>query len=435
MLQIIRFIYIVCLAIYYRIWQAFINPCAASSARFKRFLIALGPIFIKFGQVLSTRPDIVGSILADELSSLQDNMKRFPYKMVTKIFLKEFASTIENMFSAFEKIPVASASIAQVHFAVTKNGDEVAVKILRPAIEKKISRDLKIMFWAAKLLKLLSKKIDRFKPIEVVKFFKDTIIAELDFRMEAAAADQLRENLANDEFVIIPKIYWDLSCKSIMTMERIKGIKISDHKTIAEKGLDRKIIAKNLAVTFFNMTYRDGFFHADLHPGNIFVDESYNIILVDFGIIGIVDDTTRIFVAETLRGFLNNDYKRISELHFEAGYIKKDKSPARFALACRSIGAPIVGKGSKQIAVGRLLSQLIDITRYFEMETQIELLLLQKNLILIEGVGTLIDKEINLWELAKPWIENWAVINISPEAKLVSFAKTIPEKLRKILSS
>ncbi|AZL15756.1 2-polyprenylphenol 6-hydroxylase [Rickettsiales endosymbiont of Stachyamoeba lipophora] len=428
-----RLIVLIALALYFRIWNIFLRPNAKNTANFNRFLIKMGPSFIKFGQTLSTRPDIVGYDVARQLAQLQDNIPSFKFKLAKQRIERDFKTKLAELFQEFDEVPVAAASIAQVHFAVTKHNEHVAVKVTRPNIKRRVAQDIILLKFGAKLISKLSKKINRLKPIEVINFFEETIQFELDLRIEAASADQLRSNLAKDEGIKIPKIFWELTSKNVLTMEKVEGIPINNIEKIKAKNLDLKKIAKNLAVNFFNQTYRDGFFHGDMHPGNIFVDEQHNIILVDFGIIGIADQKTKVFVAEILRGFLKRDYYHVARIHFEAGYIPKDQSIHRFALACRSIGESIVGKNSKDISIGRLLAHLFDITEHFKMETQIQLLLLQKALILVEGVGTLIDPEINMWSLAEPWIEKWYIENISFEAKVMEALKKLPKFLEKMI--
>ena len=425
MRNIITFIKLIYVIVRYRLWRGFYNRSYIFGLSFASSLEAMGPSYIKLGQTLSTRPDIIGRDIARALEKLQDKLDPFNYKYVEEVFAHDFGCSPDVYFKEINHNAIAAASVAQVHYAVGHDGKKYAVKVLRPGIAKKIEKDIRFFYLIAKLLKFFSVKSRRLKPVEVVDIFAEGIKLELDLRMEASAASELRENMTKDQGIVIPEIKWEVTSRNVITMEWIEGISISNVELLKERGYDLKRIASNLSVCFFNQAYRDGFFHADLHPGNLFVDENHNIAMVDFGIMGRLNKDTRYFVAEILRGFLSRDYNLVAKIHFEAGYVPKDKSVELFAQACRSIGEPIVGLPANKISVGKLLSQLLDITEEFSMETQPQLLLLQKNTVMLEGVGAMLDPEVNLWYLAEPWIEKWYIQNIGIETKMLKTAKKL----------
>lgn len=398
----------------------------------------LGPSFIKLGQTLSVRPDLVGEEIADSLTSLQDKIPPFSSAQARYIIEKELGKPIEKMFSKFGEEAVAAASIAQVHKAVTIDGHEVAVKILRPGIQKKFHRDIKLFYSIAKFLKTF-KKFRRLRPKAVVDVFADSVKKELDLRMEAAAASELRQNCKDDEGIYVPKIFWHLTSEKVLVTEWINGIPVNDREALIKAGHSLEKITTRLSRAFLNQSYRDGFFHADIHPGNLFVDGEGNIVPVDFGIMGRLDKQTKIYVAEILRGFLSGDYAHVAKIHFDAGYVPKHKSEQDFMLACRAIGEPIMGLPVAQISIAKLLAMLFKVTEDFEMETQPQLLLLQKTMVLIEGVGQKLYPEVNMWHQAEDWIKVWAKENIGPKAKmrdgvkeLVVLLGDLPERLKKI---
>jgi ubiquinone biosynthesis protein len=412
-----------------------------SKNRGKNLCIAfkkLGPSFIKLGQTLSVRPDIVGEEIADSLTSLQDKIPPFESKKAIDIIEKELGSPVKELFLEFESEPIAAASIAQVHKAKTINGDEVAVKILRPGIQKKFHRDIKLFFSIARFLKTF-KRFRRLRPNAVVNVFAESVKKELDLRMEAAAASELKQNCKNDEGIYVPAVYWQLTSEKVLVTEWINGIPVNDREALVKAGHDLEKITERLSIAFLNQSYRDGFFHADIHPGNLFVDMDGNIAPVDFGIMGRLDKQTKIYVAEILRGFLSGDYAHVAKIHFDAGYVPKHKSELDFMLACRAIGEPIMGLPAAQVSIARLLAMLFKVTEDFEMETQPQLLLLQKTMVLIEGVGQKLYPDVNMWHQAEDWIKIWAKQNISAEAKIKDGAKDmvimlsdLPEQLKKL---
>jgi len=402
-----------------------INAERRLSQAIVRALQYSGPSFIKLGQILSTRPDLTGDIFSEELSKLQDRLPPFSFKEVKKSIETELQGTLKQNFKDISPAPIAAASIAQVHKAVTLEGDMVAIKVLRPNIERKFAKDLKLFSFITDIISVFFRSTSRLKPQEVIKTLADTIKFELDLRFEGASADTIRENCKEDSNIRIPKIYWQYTGKRVLTMEWVDGIAIHDRDKLIEAGHDLHEIAKRLAVTFFNQAYRDGFFHADLHPGNIFVDADGNIALVDFGIIGILDHSDRLYIAEILYGFITRDYQRVSDIHFSAGYVPLTQDRILFALALRSIGEPIVGLPVHRISIGRLLKQLFEVSKTFEMETQTQLLLLQKTMVTIEGVGMSIYPEVNMWKLAEPWIKVWAGDNFGIKGKFKNFSEKI----------
>jgi len=396
--------------------------------RIKNALIKLGPSFVKLGQTLSVRPDVVGDKLADTLAHLQDRIAPFSTKTAKKIVERELGMSVSDIFSEFSEDAVAAASIAQVHKAVTKEGHKVAVKILRPRVERRFANDISLFYAVADFLKRF-KKCKRLKPVEVVDVLADSVKKELDLRLEAASASELAENCKNDEEIYIPKVYWQYTSQRVLVIEWIDGIQINDKKALLAAGHDLEKITENLSKAFLNQSYRDGFFHADIHPGNLFVDAQGRIAPVDFGIMGRLDRQTRIFVAEILRGFLTGDYMHVAQVHFDAGYVPKHKSIYDFQLACRAIGEPIMGLPANQVSIARLLALLFKITEDFDMETQPQLLLLQKTMVLVEGVGQKLYPQVNMWEQAEGWIKIWAKENLGVEARLKRHIKEMAEIL------
>lgn len=383
----------------------------------------LGPIYIKFGQTLSTRPDLVSHEVAKNLQYLQDALPPFSSELAKQIIYSTFAQTTEQLFSSFEDVPVAAASISQVHKAKTKTGEDIAIKILRPNIHNKYNDDIKLLYFLAKLITKITAKFNRLRLIQVVKLFEQTMYSELDLRLEAAAISEMADNLKFDQEIYIPKVYWQLTSENIMTTEWVEGISIYDTTKIIEQGLNPSELAAKIAVMFFNQAYRDGFFHADLHPGNILVKPDGKIALLDFGIMGRLSEQDRLAIAEILFGFLSRDYKLVANVHLQAGYIPKNTNLYLFAQSCRAVCEPIIGLAIKDISIGKLLAQLFKVTKDFGMETQPQLLLLQKTMVVVEGIGQSLDHEINMWQLAEPWITRWAAKNLSPEAKFLRFMK------------
>jgi len=392
----------------------------------------LGPSFIKLGQVLSTRADLLGEEIAADLAKLQDRLPPFSGERARQTVAEELGAPAEDLFAQFDDEAVAAASIAQVHLAETTDGEAVAVKILRPGIEQAFRRDVDLFYWAAGLIESLVPPARRLKPVRVVETFAEIVEIEMDLRLEAAAAAELRDNFRDEPTFLVPRVDWARTARRVMTLERVRGIRVSDHEKLVAAGHDLNAILEKSARAFFNQVFRDGFFHADMHPGNLFIEDSGNLAVVDFGIMGRLDRPTRHYLAEMLIGFLSGDYRRVAEVHFRAGYVPAHKSVDSFAQACRSIGEPLLGKPLNEISLARLLAQLFQVTGTFEMETQPQLLLLQKTMLQAEGMGRQLNPDINMWELARPLIEAWIRDNLGPEARVREAAEGLRDGLARL---
>ncbi len=398
--------------------------------RLSRALQALGPSFIKAGQALSTRADLIGEEIARDLTELQDNVPAFDSARARQMIEEQLGAPIAERFQKFEDRPVAAASIAQVHFATTTDGRDVAVKILRPEVERAFQRDIDLMFWVAQVVERRLPHYRRLKPVQVVETFANTIRLELDLRFEAAAAEELRANTKNDPDFHVPFVDWERTARRVLTTERIHGISAGDVEGLKAAGIDLTKVMERAAKAFFNQVFRDGFFHADMHPGNLFVLADGTLAPVDFGIMGRIDHESQLILAQILWGFLQGDYLKVAQLHREAGYIPPHVSVEQFAQACRAVGSPIMGKSMNEISFGRLLGQLIAIAQTFEMEAQPHLLLLQKTMMTAEGVGRGLNPSINMWQLSEPLIRDWAQRNLSKPAQMRYFAREAAETLR-----
>jgi len=385
----------------------------------------LGPIYIKFGQTLSTRPDLVGIDVAKSLQYLQDKLPPFDVDIVHKRIEARFGGKVSDLFLEFDDKPIAAASIAQVHKAKLKNGGLVAVKILRPNIAEKYENDMRFLEFGAKLFSKILKKAKRLKPNEVMAVFRQSMKFELNLQSEAAAASRIYDNFIDDDSLLIPKIHWEFTANDIITLEWIEGVSIYEMDKIKKLNIDPKDLAAKIAIIFFNQAYRDGFFHADLHPGNILVCPDGRVALIDFGIVGYLPENDRLAIAEILYAFLKKDYQLVAQVHKRIGYIPEDTDLDQFSMSCRSVAEPIIGLAIKDISIGNLLAQLFKVTEEYGMETQPQLLLLQKTMVVVEGIGQSLDAEINMWQLAEPWIKKWAAKNLSPEAKMLRMAKKI----------
>ena len=408
------------------------TPAARPGQRLAAAFNELGPSFIKLGQLLSTRADLFGEEITLDLASLQDRLPPFPGPEARALIEAEFARPLPTLFSSFDDTAIAAASIAQVHFAQTTEGHDVAVKVLRPGIVEAFSRDLDLFLWLARLGERLQPLVRRLKPVEVVEMLAEVVRIEMDLRFEAAAASELAENFAGDADFRVPRVDWQRTGRSVLTLERISGIRIDDRAALTAAGHRIDDVLTRATSAFFNQVFRDGFFHADLHPGNMFVDALGAIVVVDFGIMGRLDRATRFYLADMLLGFLSGDYRRVAEVHFAAGYVPPRRSVDAFTQACRAIGEPILGRPLHEISFARLLAQLFEVTEQFEMETQPQLLLLQKTMVQIEGVGRRLDPEVNIWGLARPLIEAWMRDNRGPEARLRQQLETVAEVIDRI---
>src|SRR5215469_13369943 len=407
-------------------------PSQRPGERLAAALHALGPSFIKLGQALSTRADLVGEEIAGDLSALQDRLPPFPGTDARALIAHELEAPIEALYREFDDTPVAAASIAQVHYAVTSDGAEVAVKVLRPHIARAFAGDLELFRWLAALVERAQPSLRRLKPLAVVETFAEAVRLEMDLRFEAAAASELRDNLRDDPDFRVPTVDWRRTSHQVLTLERVSGIAIDELEQLVAAGHDPRAILQKAADAFFKQVFRDGFFHADLHPGNLFVAADGAIVAVDFGIMGRIDRKTRFYLADMLMGFLSGDYRGVAQVHFDAGYVPHHHSVDAFTQACRSIGEPILGRPLHEISLARLLAQLFEVTEQFEMETQPQLLLLQKTMLVAEGVGRRLDPTVNMWALARPLIEQWVRENRGPEARIVQLAGDVTAGLARL---
>ena len=397
-------------------------------------LQGMGTTFIKLGQFLATRPDIIGEQMAKDLEKLQDKVPAFDLYEAKKVIKKEIGEKqFQNIIEIGE--PIAAASIAQVHLAKIKNENQekqVAIKILRPDIEKLFNEELDALMLFAYIIENTISKTKRLKLVEVVHLLREITNIEMDLRFEAAAANELYENTKQDLGFNVPKIYWNYTTKRILTLDKVEGISIREHQRLEESGVDLKKLAENLIQHFLNQAVRDGFFHGDMHQGNLFVDEKGNIIPVDFGIMGRLDKNNRKFLAEILYGFIKRDYTKVAEVHFQAGLVPQNASKEEFAQALRSVGEPIFGQSIKDISGGNLLAQLFEITEKFNMPTQPPLLLLQKNMVVVEGVARKLYPETNIWDVSKPVLEGWLKSIKSPKASFDTALNTSAEIIKRI---
>jgi len=394
------------------------NAPGRPGERLANALQSLGPSFIKLGQSLATRADLVGEGVAADLAELQDRLPPFASKTARDLIEQELDQPLSTLFSDFDDLPVAAASIAQVHFAITTDGDEVAVKILRPGIEQKMAADLDLFAWIAAWIEWLQPGFRRLRPTAAVETLAASTRLELDLRLEAAAATELAENCADDLGFRVPKIDWQRTARRVLTLERVNGLASDDRDGLIDAGIDPDQILTCAAEILFKQVFRDGFFHADMHPGNMFIDEKGDLVPIDFGIMGRVDPATRRYLGEMLLGFLTADYKRVADVHFDAGYVAAGQDKQAFMQAVRSIAEPIRDRPLTEISIGRLLGQLFEVTETFAMETQPQLLLLQKTMVVAEGVGRRLNPNVNMWELAQPLIEAWMIENLGPQAQI-----------------
>ncbi len=421
--------------IYFLPWYWFRPELPPRGERIRHALEELGPIFVKFGQILSTRRDLLPDDIANELTLLQDRVPPFSGILATKIIEQALGREITDIFSSFEDTPFASASIAQVHGAVTKDNKQVVVKVLRPNIEKIIRRDIALLYTLANFAQTYWKDGRRLKPLEVVQEYEKTIFDELDLVKEAANGSQLRRNFIDSDILYIPEVYWDYTRSNILVMERISGIPVNHIETFVQYGIDLKILAERGVEIFFTQIFRDNFFHADMHPGNIFVTPEGKYIAVDFGIVGTLSPTDQRYLAENFLAFFNRDYRKVAELHLESEWVPSSTRIDEFESAIRAVSEPIFEKPLKEISFGHFLLRLFQTARRFDMEIQPQLVLLQKTLLNIEGLGRQLYPDLDLWTTAKPFLEHWMSQQIGPKAVFAQIKDNIPswgEKLPEV---
>jgi ubiquinone biosynthesis protein len=393
--------------------------------RLSAALTRLGPSYVKLGQFLATRPDVVGAALAHDLERLQDQMLPFPQQQAEAAVAASFGKPVSAVFTSFGPA-VAAASIAQVHraeVAAAEGPRAVAVKVLRPGIERRFHADLHAFAYVARHAEEISAEARRLRLVEVVDTLRRSVAIEMDFRLEAAALSEMAENTKDDPDFRVPTVDWDHTTKEVLTLEWIDATPLSDRARLQAKGFDLPRLARALIQTFLRHALRDGFFHADMHPGNLFVDDDGRIIAVDFGIMGRLGVKERLFLAEILHGFITRDYHRTAEVHFEAGYVPRTHSVESFAQAIRAIGEPIHSRTAEDISMARLLSLLFEVTSLFDMRTRPELLLLQKTMVVVEGVARSFDPKLDMWSTAEPVVREWMTRHLGPAGRLENAAQ------------
>jgi ubiquinone biosynthesis protein len=395
-------------------------------SRLSTALTLLGPTYVKLGQFLATRPDVVGVALARDLESLQDKMTPFSQDLAEATVAHALGKPLQSIFTSFGP-PVAAASIAQVHRAELPNGRVVAVKVLRPEIEQRLKTDIAAFFFVARLAEDFSVEAQRLRLIEVVQTLGRSVTIEMDLRLEAAALSEMAENTKGDPDFRVPMVDWDLTARDVLTLEWIDGTPLNDHDALKAKGFDLPQLGRAVIQTFLRHAMRDGFFHADMHPGNLFVDNEGRLVAVDFGIMGRLGPKERRFLAEILYGFITRDYRRTAEIHFEAGYVPPHYTIESFAQAVRAIGEPIHNRTAEDISMAKLLTLLFEVTGLFEMRTRPELLLLQKTMVVVEGVGRSLDPRLDMWTTAEPVVREWIERNLGPVGRLEDAAEGASE--------
>jgi ubiquinone biosynthesis protein len=380
-------------------------------------LSRLGPSYIKLGQFLATRPDVIGAKRAFELKALQDKLPPFAQKEAEAIVESELGQPVSLLFKTFGPA-IAAASIAQVHKAITHDGKTVAVKILRPGVDRRFANDIKSFGLAATVIESVSKEGKRLRPVSAVAMLKASMIQELDLRMEAAALSEIAQNSKDDPGFRVPEVFWAFSAKRVLTTEWIDGTPMADVDALRKRGLDLNALGDTVIQSFLRHAIRDGFFHADMHQGNLIVDNSGTLVALDFGITGRLSDGDRLFLAEILYGFITRNYRRIAQVHFDAGYVPQTEDVETFAQALRAIGEPIMGLPAGDISMSRLLTQLFEVTEHFKMQTQPQLLLLQKTMVVTEGVARTLNPELNIWKTGEPVVRGWIERKLGPLGKI-----------------
>jgi ubiquinone biosynthesis protein len=417
-------------------WRLYRAPDLPRGVRLRRALEELGPVFIKFGQMLSTRRDLLPEDIADELAKLQDDVPPFPGQQSIAIIEKALGKPVAELFATFDPTPMASASVAQVHAATLHSGEQAVVKVVRPDIEPIIRQDLALMFTLARLVAKYLPEGRRLRPVEVVADYKLVILDELDLGREAANACQLRRNFEDSKLVYIPEVYWDYTSRNVFTMERIWGIPVTDIDTLRAKGADFKLLGERGVELFFTQVFRDSFFHADMHPGNIFVDATDpadpTFIAVDCAIVGSLSDADQYYLARNLLGILQRDYREVAQLHVECGWLPPQTRIQDFESALRAICEPVFERPISEISFGQLLIYLFRTAGRFDMEVQPSLVLLQKTLLNIEGLGRQLYPQLNLWETAQPFLEEWVQERYSPQSVLKRLQRQAPSWLEQL---
>jgi ubiquinone biosynthesis protein len=403
----LRLLRIVAVGLRFRLYELDARPASTRGMRLRRALETLGPISVKFGQILSTRRDLVPLDIADELARLQDRVPPFASEAAVAEVERSLGARLDAAFASFEKTPVASASIAQVHLARLHDGTEVAVKVLRPGVERAVARDLELLETGAALVERLWRDGPRLKPREVVAEFARHLDEELDLMREAANASQLRRNFEGSPLLLVPAVYWDLCSQRVMVMERMHGTPISQVQVLREKGVDIPALARAGVEIFFTQVFRHGFFHADMHPGNILVADDGRYIALDFGIMGALTEVDKSYLAQNFIAFFNRDYRRVAQAHLDAGWVPPSTRIDEFEAAIRAVCEPVFARPLKEIYFGRLLLRLFQTSRRFNVEVQPQLVMLQKTLLNIEGLGRELDPDLDLWRTAKPLLERW----------------------------
>jgi len=410
------------------------NMNISDEERLCKSIQSMGTSFIKLGQFLSTRPDIIGDKLASNLEKLQDRVPPFPTDTAKQILKRNLGEENYNLIINFSE-PVAAASIAQVHKAqINDNGTikDVAIKILRPNIKKIFNDQIEALMLLAYIIENFNNKTKRLRLVEVVFLLKQITNHEMDLRFEAAAANEYAENTKNDVGFSVPKIYWNFTSEEVLTLDWVEGISIRERNKLEEKNINIKLIASDVIQHFLRHAVRDGFFHADMHQGNLFINENGQIVPVDFGIMGRVDKINRRFLAEILYGFIQRDYKKVAEVHILAGLVPKNTQMESLSQALRSIGEPIFGQKVKDISGGKLLKQLFDITEKFNMQTQPQLLMLQKTMVVVEGVARKLNPDTNIWDTSKPVLEKWLKETKDPISNLTDSLKSTANAINKL---
>jgi len=397
-------------------------------------LAGMGPAYIKLGQTLATRPDLVGRPIAEGLTTLQDRLPAFAFSKAKATVEEQLGHTLDEIFSEFDEEAVAAASIAQVHKAELKDGRKVAVKILRPDIEKRFTRDLALFDWLAALGERNSSEARRLRLLQVCDKIRETVLREMDLRLEAAAAAELSDNMSGEQGYRIPTVEWDLTARRVMTLEWVEGIRVSDAVGLEKAGHDMSALGTTIVQVFLKQALRDGFFHADLHQGNLIIEPSGTIVAVDFGIMGRLTKLERRFLAEILYGFIRRDYDRVAEVHFDAGFVPAGESLEEFSQAMRAIADPIMDLPVEEISAGKLLAQLFATTERFKMQTQPQLLLLQRTMVMAEGMALHLHPRSNMWQISEPVIEHWVRANLSPEIQLADAINQLPRLIERLPS-